>query len=115
MKPSNFKISPQVSRLSRALQKKGIRNKIEPLNGYKQVGISISWAKLNIKISSRYHLQDPNIPFSEPEANSTSPRNLTSVIKIPNEKVDNNIEELTDYIAKIAWKRYELLKLISQV
>jgi hypothetical protein len=106
--------SPQVSRLSRALTKRGIRNTIEPLNGCRHSGISISWSKLNLKVSSRYNLEDPNGLFFLSESSNESLRNLTSTIKIPNKKIDNNLEELTDALANIAWKRYELLRLLKQ-
>lgn len=95
------------------MQKRGVPNKIESFDGCKYAGISISWAKLNLKISSRYRFEDPSQLFSDMEANSSSLRNLTSTIKIPNEKVDNNIEELTDTLSIIAWKRHELLRMIS--
>lgn len=62
--------------------------------------------------SNRYYLEDPNQLFADPQANSTSLRNLTSTIKIPNETI-NNIEELTDSLAKVAWKRHELLRLLT--
>ena len=90
-KPQSCKISPQAGRLSRALQKRGVPHKLESFDDCKQSGIAISWAKLNLKISTRYYLPDPNQLFSDFEANVSSPDNLTSTIKIPNEKVDTTI------------------------
>jgi len=99
-------ITPQARKLSEALTRKGIKNKLEDYDGYKHVDISIPWAKLNIEIDGSHHLLNSEQLFSDLERDYFSYNHGKSTIRIPNDFVDFNVEELADSIAKVARERY---------
>jgi very-short-patch-repair endonuclease len=100
------KITPQARRLSDALRERGIKNKLEAYDGYKHVDISIPWARLNIEIDGKQHLLNSKQLYSDLKRDSYSHEDETSTIRISNETVDKNLDELADSIARVARKRH---------
>jgi very-short-patch-repair endonuclease len=103
---SSFRITPQARKLSDALKKRGIRHNLEDYDGYKHVDISIPWAKLNIEIDGRQHLLNAKQLYSDLERDSFSHEEEIRTIRIPNEMIERNLDELADSLARVARKRY---------
>jgi len=102
----NSKITPQARKLSDALRRRGIKNTLEAYDGYKHVDILIPWANLNIEIDGKQHLLNSRQLYSDLKRDSYSHEDETSTIRVSNETVDNNLDELADSIAKVARKRH---------
>jgi very-short-patch-repair endonuclease len=105
-KAKSPKITPQARRLSEALKRRGIKHNLEGYDGHKHVDISIPWAKLNVEIDGRQHLLNAKQLYSDLERDSYSHEEEMRTIRIPNETIDKNLEEVADSLAKVARKRY---------
>lgn len=105
-KKTRSKITPQAQKLYTALRKRGIRCKVEEYDGFKHVDISIGWAKLNIEIDGRHHIFNPKQLYSDIERDSYSQEEDISTIRIPNDDIDKDVNQVADSIAKVARRRY---------
>jgi very-short-patch-repair endonuclease len=79
---------------------------LEDYDGYKHVDISIPWAKLNIEIDGRQHLLNAKQLYSDLERDSFSHEKEIRTVRIPNEMIERNLDELADSLARVARKRY---------
>lgn len=100
------KITSQARKLSAALSKRGIKNRLEEYDGYKHVDISIEWARLNIEIDGKQHLLDSRQMYADLERDSYSQEDGIVTKRITNELVDRHLDELADAMAKVARKRH---------
>ena len=98
--------TPQVKKLSNALATRGIKNNVEAFDGYKHVDISIPWARINIEVDGKHHLYNPNQLFADLERDSFSQIDKIATIRITNDIVEENIDDLAESIAQVARKRY---------
>ena len=68
--------------------------------------ISIPWARLNIEIDGRHHLLNPKQLYSDLERDSYSQEDEKGTIRITNDAIEKDLDEIADSIAKVARKRY---------
>ncbi len=101
-------ITPQVTNLFHALQKRGVDCEIEEWDGHKHVDISIPKSYIDIEVNGLTHYIDPETMVRDLNRMYWSFKNdrfLT--LHIPNMIVDQHLEQLADSIAYAAQLKKE--------
>lgn len=97
--------------LYNALDKRGIKSKLEDYDGYKHIDISIYWARLDIEIDGIQHLTNPEqINQDLKRAFHSLNDDMIGTIHVPNIFIETHLDKIADAIAQVARDRYEYIK-----
>lgn len=101
----------QTISLHDALQRRGIKCKMEVWDGHKHVDISIPWAMIDIEIDGTQHYTNPEQIMSDFKRSYWSiQRDDYDTFHVPNIMVENHLDQVADALATVARSHYKAIK-----
>ena len=88
-----------------ALEKRGIKSQLEYFDGHKTVDIAVLDAKIFIEIDGLHHYTHPEQIKADFKRNHFSDGDDIDTFRVPNELVENHLEEIVDGIAEVIKER----------
>ncbi len=102
----NEHITPEAQALHDALIRKGIKCKLEQWDGHKHIDISIPWARIDIEVDGMQHYMNVKQMTSDLNRSYYSAHNGYRTIRIPNQLIESNLDEVAETITRTARVMY---------
>ncbi len=99
-------VTPQASRLSKALDDLDVKHILEYDDGHKHVDIAIEWAKIYLELDGSQHGLSPKQICADDDRDKYSLKDGFVTKRIPNTWIDEDVDRLALSIATLANKRY---------
>jgi very-short-patch-repair endonuclease len=103
-------VTSQAMRLSEALKKLDIQHTLEYSDGHKHVDIAIPWAKLFLEIEGQQYTFSPKQMISDHERDAHSLTAGFYTMRIPNERVDKDVDGVAQSVARLARYMFRKIK-----
>lgn len=95
-------VTSHALRLSEALRKQDIKHTLEYSDGHKHVDIAIPWAKVFVELEGYQHTFNPKQVISDRERDYHSQKEGYYTWRVPNERIDRDVDGVARSIAKLA-------------
>jgi very-short-patch-repair endonuclease len=103
-------VTPEAIKLSKALKDLEVTHTLEAFDGYKHVDIAIESAMLYIELDGSQHNLSSKQLIADFERDKYSRKDGYDTIRVPNERVSQNVYRLASNIKTLALKREAELK-----
>ncbi len=100
------KATPQAKALFDKLKKIDIKCNLEYWDGHKHVDIAILWAKLYVEVDGEHHFYNYKQMRSDDQRDYFSALDGFETLGVENDEVQYELNEVANWIAKIARARY---------